>query len=192
MTDAIAAHAAFKGLLDKCLGFGHDYIKDVAVGIGRSQQTVRQYGAAIGTKSHRSPPADIIEKLREGLIWRTSQVYKTLPLDSAKGYLVQGAPQVVRFFEYLTALDYADSHRAHVATHPKPKLDDDARLRHEWRQVAFGGVVPVDVLAAIAGLDRYTVGWVGRESRHGIQPTFAEVSAAMSAEALTERGRIAA
>lgn len=190
MEDDIAAQSAFKELLNSCLGFGHDYIRDVAAILGRSRQTVRQYSAAIGTKSHRTPHADVIETLRAGLIWRTCQVYKTLPLDSTEGYLIIGAPRAVRFSDYLVALDYADSHRAKVVGDTFPPLDDEARLRHEWRQVAFGGIVTIDVVAAITGVDVYTVGWVGREARHGIQPTFAQVAAAVSAEAMS--GRVAA
>lgn len=52
MSDAIAAHPAFSELIKNCILFSSDYIRVVAEGMGKSAQTIRQYKAAPGSKSH--------------------------------------------------------------------------------------------------------------------------------------------
>lgn len=194
MSDAIAAHAAFSKLLTKCISFAGDYIKVVAAGLGKSAQTVRQYKAAPGSKSHRVPTAEVIEELRE-FVMHNLRRYKMYVPEGAVAYRVDGAPNKLQFADYLVALDYADRYNGVVKADGGeiPKLDNRARQRHEWRQIAFGGVVPVEVLASIAGVDVYTVGWVGREHPEcGIQPTWEMVYAALAAEALEDLRRHAA
>lgn len=194
MSDAIAAHAAFSGLLKNCVLVSSDYIRVVAESLGKSAQTIRQYKAAPGSKSHRVPTAEVIEDLRE-FVMHNRRRYNTHVPEGAVAYRVEGAPNKLQFADYLVALDYADRFGGVVKADGGeiPTFDDSARQRHEWRQVAFGGLVPVHVLASIAGLDVYTVGWVGREHpEHGIQPTWQMVCAARSAEALEDMRRHAA
>ncbi len=182
------AYDVFCGLMKNCFFYDSNAIAYVAKSIGRSQQTIRQYKAAPGSKSHRTPTMEVIEAIRGLVMHRDVQVRNVVFTGAGGGYKVNGMPEAIAFRDYLIALDFADSRGGVVSTDEEiPTLDDGARLRHQWRQVAFGKIIPVDMLADIAGVDVYTVGWVGREHpTEGIQPSSGMVAAAMAAEALTE------
>ncbi|CAN7328332.1 hypothetical protein [Neorhizobium tomejilense] len=186
----LLAAKAFKKLLSQYKVIGPDYIQLAAEAIGRSRQTIKQYSARAGTKSHRTPTAEAIEAMREGVMAR--EVHRRTASFSGP-FVVQNGAYEVNFLTCPVALDFADAKGWMMAVSSDvPPLDEAARLRHQWRRVFFGGIVTRDVLADIAQVDVYTVGWVGREHPTlGIQPTADQVARAMAAEALTELGRVA-
>lgn len=189
----IEAAAAFRKLLDYYKRSGPDYVMRVATVINRSQQTVKQYSASPTSKSFRKPPLEVIDALREEIMLK--DVY--FPMASIGGPVnvdLRSGP--ISFNSYVVALDCADARGGKawmLNDRDIPPLTSYARLRHQWRQVAFGGIVSRSVLAEIAGTGFYEVGWVGREHDIlGIQPTEEMVARAIAAEALTTMGRIAA
>ncbi|KQS84809.1 hypothetical protein ASG58_20130 [Rhizobium sp. Leaf383] len=165
----------------------------VACQIGKARQTVRQYACDPDSRQHRVPPVEVLDKMRHRVmhedVHRPSSL-RSLTLDN--GYSVAR----VTLNDYEAALDLADSLLCAVSPQGDsvvPMLSDEARMRHQWRQVYFGGVVDRADLAILAGVDVYDVAWVGREHAvYGIQPTAEMVAQAMALEALSGIERTAA
>lgn len=165
----------------------------VACETGKSRQTVRQYACDPDSRQHRVPPVEVLDKMRHRVMHEDVHRPSTLrSLTRADGYKVSR----VTLADYEAALDLADSLLCAVVPQGDsvvPVLSDDARLRHQWRQVFFGGVVDRADLAILAGVDVYDVAWVGREhSTRGIQPTAEMVAQAIALEALSGIERKAA
>lgn len=196
MRDKYRASEVFRQLYETMRPTGDTQIdmpSSVAYELDKSRQTIRQYACDPDTKSFRVPPIAVLDKMRQRIMHQhvhRPSLLRNLGADS--GFQVAQ----VTFDDYELARDLADSLRIRVI--PKgsavvPKLSDDARRRHQWRTVYFGGEVNREDLATIADVDYHDVAWVGREHpRHGIQPTSDMVARAIALEALSGIGRSAA
>jgi hypothetical protein len=160
----------------------------VACEIGKSRQTVRQYCCDPSSKQFRLPPLQVLDLMRNRVIHEYVHRPSTLrALDQPDAYLVGNRT----FDDYVMALDLGDALKIEVRTQGDaviPELSEDARLRHKWREVFFGGVVDRADLAILAEVDFHDVAWVGREHPElGRQPTREMVAKAVALEALTAR-----
>lgn len=192
MKDKYRASAVFHELYEAMRlqgDFQGDMPGTVAYQVGKSRQTIRQYACEPDSKSFRVPPISVLDAMRERIMYEDvfrPSVLRNLTLES--GYKVAR----VTLADYESALDLSDSLVGFPVTAQVdtviPVLSDDARLRHQWRQVYFSGTVRRADLAILAGVDLYDVAWVGREhAKFGIQPSAEMVAKAMALEALSGR-----
>lgn len=196
MKDKYRASAAFNKLYDAMRPKGDiqgDMPGNVAYQIGKSRQTVRQYACNPDTKQFRLPPITVLDKMLQRVMHEDVHRPSTIRgLTLSTGFKVLE----ITLYDYEAALDLADVLQitaVPVGETVVPPLSDEARLRHQWRQVYFGGLVDRADLAIVAEVDLYDVAWVGREHpTFGIQPSAEMVAKAMALEALSGRVRSAA
>ncbi|MEM5474437.1 hypothetical protein WNZ14_22140 [Hoeflea sp. AS60] len=176
-------------------------LRYIAAACGRSPQTIRQYMASPESTSFRKAPFEVTDEMIKLII-----SYEVLRPDSSHWETREGegwrvllpnrTPFVCR--TYLIALEVADRFRTSPTPLPGSSLDyvtisEEARLRHQWRQVFFGGRVPRQELADLAGTDIYNVAWDGREHpTRCIWPTHEQVMYAMATDAGMETLGVAA
>ncbi|MCZ4287242.1 hypothetical protein [Hoeflea alexandrii] len=165
----------------------------IAAACARSPQPMRQYLANPDSTAFRRAPVKVTDTLVSLLMSADVIRPDATPSNYAKyeGWQVDinmNLPWPGK--SYLIALEVYDRHGvSEPVSFPDtriaaPVLNDAARLRHEWRKVFFGGRVPRQDLADVAGTDIYNVAWVGREHpTRGIQPTHEMVMWAMANDA---------
>jgi hypothetical protein len=190
------AHLVFSSLA-RYLKLNGCSVRDLATYCAVSEQTFRQYLANPETTEFRAPTVEAIDEL----IQEAAKI-ENLSVASTKDtvYRVVFTRVNLPYIDFKTAVgaqDFIDSSRFKVARPDievvgggdLPNMTEDEMLRFRWRNVAFRGSVPRQVLASVAGLSIYEVGLVGRELTFGVTPDAGQVEAAEAANRQAEKLR---